>query len=155
MIIGIWLWATPFSILPYLGIWGRFAPGAEFNKNNHLRVKQLFNLILFGSQRDSWPLALSTTCPMMQTLNSSLEPSSFILTSFHFLLSFFTTRKSWNTSTNTNNSYELRPRRWMSLHCVATRSKTNPQPKFAFVKSVWLWRAFIFLPGLPTQWFHS
>ena len=27
MIAGIWLWATPFSIMPFMGIWGRFVPG--------------------------------------------------------------------------------------------------------------------------------
>jgi r-opsin len=26
LILFIWLWATPFSVLPFLGIWGRFAP---------------------------------------------------------------------------------------------------------------------------------
>lgn len=26
MIVGIWLWATPFSVMPFLGIWGRFVP---------------------------------------------------------------------------------------------------------------------------------
>lgn len=26
MIFGIWLWATPWSVLPFLGIWGRFVP---------------------------------------------------------------------------------------------------------------------------------
>jgi len=25
-ILGIWLWATPFSIMPLLGVWGRFVP---------------------------------------------------------------------------------------------------------------------------------
>jgi len=26
MIVGIWLWATPFSVLPFFQIWGRFVP---------------------------------------------------------------------------------------------------------------------------------
>lgn len=33
MIVAIWAWATPFSIMPLLGIWGRFVPGKlELNK---------------------------------------------------------------------------------------------------------------------------
>ena len=28
LIAGIWLWATPFSVMPLLGIWGRFVPEA-------------------------------------------------------------------------------------------------------------------------------
>nr|CAH0111768.1 unnamed protein product [Daphnia galeata] len=26
MIVAIWAWATPFSVMPFLGIWGRFVP---------------------------------------------------------------------------------------------------------------------------------
>jgi r-opsin len=27
MIVAIWAWATPFSVMPFFGIWGRFVPG--------------------------------------------------------------------------------------------------------------------------------
>jgi hypothetical protein len=38
LIAGIWLWATPFSVMPLMGIWGRFVPGL------HLVFKQSFKL---------------------------------------------------------------------------------------------------------------
>ena len=47
MIVGIWLWATPFSVMPFLEIWGRFVPGLLNIFKSEYRFENVTNLFFF------------------------------------------------------------------------------------------------------------
>lgn len=130
----IWIYTIPWSVFPYLRLWGRYVPGMcrrSFVEVNGITLA-IFSILPIrhtAGQRASSHHAHSTIWPTRLTTVYSSAHCSPSATVSRWCSSFISTAKSWATYSAMRKRCGRRPRKWTSNRC--DRIRAHRRPKFA------------------------